>query len=64
MADQRALYASMSKMASDSQEAAGKRQRKVIFTLVAIIVAGAFAVRMMSPTTSRTTVPASEMSTH
>lgn len=39
-------------MASDSQEAAGRRQRKIIYTLVAILVFGAFVLKMMSPVPS------------
>jgi hypothetical protein len=64
MADQRALYTSISRMASGSQEAAGRRQKKVIFTLVALVLAGAFAVRMMAPATPQNAAPMTETSTH
>lgn len=49
MADQRMVYNTM-RRTTDSQESAGKRQRKIIFALVGALLLAMGAVKMLSGT--------------
>lgn len=50
MADQQTLYNTMRRATTDSQEAAAKRQKKIIFALVGILFLAMGALKLLSGT--------------